>query len=400
VVGRDAAVRLRLALVSVLVGLACAAPAAAFTPPALYVRLAHANSIDHTPESDWLPLASSPRLNWLGGYEIGYAVEAPGAQHAALQVTGVPDGRPTQPLNTPYCSGGLGAAAGSIVPVGVEIQFEGGGDYTVRVAVGPSSGGPNDCLAGNGTVASTGTFTVVAPVAPGVVGSPLVVRAKRLPDGAFAGVRAAAPPGGEADVRCARDATVQPDGSVTGPLLVPESVENGVTGQVAERDFGRPGAWTCVARAAVEGRDDNLDRVLFGAPWSAPLRLDVRSDFRRSEGRITKSRTKHPLVRLTAEFPEVAAGGVGKITLRRLAGCKGTRPTLKAVGTFKARFDAKGHATLRLRRPRPSYYLGTVSFSGTRFYTKSVDPSPALLRVTDDRRLTYVSPLAFPQCPF
>jgi hypothetical protein len=105
-------------------------------------------------------------------------------------------------------------------------------------------------------------------------------------------------------------------------------------------------------------------------------------------------------VRLTAEFPEVAAGGTGTLTLRRLAGCKGASAVLKTVGTFKGRFDAKGHATLTLRRPRAGYYLGTVSFSGTRFYTKSVDPNPALLRVSDARRLSYVSPFAFPQCPF
>src|ERR1044072_1359322 len=146
------------------------------------------------------------------------------------------------------------------------------------------------------------------------------------------------------------------------------------------------------------GVDDNLHPALFGAPWSAPLRLAVRSDFRRSEGRITMSRTKHPRVRLTAECPEAAAGGTGKIALRRLAGGKGVSAVLRAAGTFKARFDAKGHATVTLRRPRAGYYLGTVSFSGTRFYTKSVDPNPALLRVSDERRLSYVSPFAFPQC--
>ncbi|MDX6691933.1 MAG: hypothetical protein QOG15_3390 [Solirubrobacteraceae bacterium] len=391
---------MRLVLLGLLTSLLWTSPAAAFSPPALYVRLAHANSIDHTPVSDWMPLASSPSLNWLGGYEIGYALESPGAQHTALQITGVPDGQPTQPLNTPFCNSGLAAPAGSIVPVGVEIQFEGGGVYSVRVGVGPASGGPNDCLTGAGSVASTGSFTVAVPVAPSVVGSPLVFRAKRLPDGAFSGVRSNAPAGGEADTRCARDAAVNPDGSVTGKLVVPASVEGGVSGQIAEGDFGRPGAWTCVARGSVIGTDTDLNQALYGMPWSAPLRLDVRSDFRRAKGVISKPSSKHPTIRLTAEFPEVAEGAVGKLTLRRLAGCKDTKPILKTVGTFKGRFGADGRATVKLRRPRPAYYVGTVSFSGTRFYTKSVDPNPALLRVSDTRKLSYVSPLAFPQCPF
>jgi hypothetical protein len=268
------------------------------------------------------------------------------------------------------------------------------------VSVGPSSGGPTDCLAGPETVASTGSFTVGSPVSPAVIGSPLVFRAKGLPGGAFAGVRAADPPGGEADTRCARNATVGPDGSVTGPQVVPASVEDGVIGQIAERDFARPGAWTCVARGSIVGSDDALNRMLFGGPWSAPLALDVRSDFRRSKGVISKPGSKHPSIRFTAEFPDAASGATGKLTVRRLARCKGRQPVLKVVGYFKGRFGADGRTTIKLKRPRPSWYVGSLSFSGTRFYTKSVDPNPVLLEVTDRRKLSFVSPLAFPQCPF
>ena len=114
--------------------------------------------------------------------------------------------------------------------------------------------------------------------------------------------------------------------------------------------------------------------MLFGGPWSAPLGLDVRSDFRRAKGAIAKSRTKHPTVRFTAEFPDVVAGGTGKLTLRRLARCKGASRCSKTVGTFKGRFGADGRATVTLRRPRAGfYYVGSLSFSGTRFITKSVD---------------------------
>lgn len=393
---------LRTALLGLLASLLWAAPAGAFTPPELYVRLAHANSTDHTPASDWMPLSAAPRLNWLGGYEIGYAFEdAPGPDHvqrAALQVTGVPDGQPTQPRNTPYCSGGPGTV-GAIVPVGVAIQFEGSGTYTVSVSVGPPSGGPNDCMAGPATATSTGSFTVDVPVAPAVVGRPLIFRAKPLAGTSFVGVRTPATPGGDPETRCARDATIKPDGSVTGPLVAPPVALGGVRAQIAEGDFVRPGAWTCVARGTAEGSDDSFNDVLFGTPWSAPLHLDVRSDFRRSKGQISKPRSKHPQLRFTAEFPEAAAGGTGTLKLRRLARCSGTHYVFKAVGTFKGRFDAKGHATVKVRRPHAGFYVGTLSFSGTRFYTKSVDPNLALLTVSDKGTLSYVSPFVFPQCP-
>ena len=394
--------RLRVALIGLLATFLWAAPAAAFTPPELYVRLALANSIDHTPQSDWMPLSAAPRLNWLAGYEIGYRFQdAPGSgnpQRSALQITGVPDGQPTQPYNTPYCTGGPGTP-GTIVPVGVPIQFEGSGTYTVRVSVGPPSGGQNDCMSGSGTASSTASFTVDAPVVPAVFGSPLIFRSKPLPGDPFVGVEATKPPGGDAETRCARDATVQPDGSVAGPLLAPDADPGQGIPRVEERAFVRPGAWTCVSRGYVNGYDDNLDGVVFGTPWSAPLQLDVRSDFRRSKGEISKPSTKTPRFRLTAEFPEAAGGGTGKLLLRRLVRCKGARFVFKSVGTFKGKFDASGRALVKIRRPATGFYTGTLSFSGTRFYTKSVDPNLLLLAVSKKGRLTYVPRDAYPQCP-
>jgi hypothetical protein len=394
--------RLRTALLGLLASLLWAAPAGAFTAPALYLRLAHANSTDPTSASGWMPLSAAPRLNWLGGYEIGYAFEdAPGAgasQHAALQITGVPDGHPTQPLNTPYCSGGPGTV-GAIVPIGTVIQFEGSGVYTATVSVGPPSGGPNSCIAGPGTASSSGSFTVDAPVAPTLFGRPLIFRAKPLAGSAFVGVRTLPPPGGDAETRCARNATLKPDGSVTGPLVAPPAALGSASAQIAETDFVRPGAWTCVARGFVGGLDDNFNDVIFGTPWSAPLHLDVRSDFRRSKQAISKPRSKNPLLRFTAEFPEAAGGGTSKLQLARPVRCAGTRLVFKAIGTFRGRFDARGLAIVKIRRPSAGLYVGILSFSGTRFYTKSVDPNPVLLQFSVNGKLAYVPPSVFPQCP-
>jgi hypothetical protein len=390
------------ALLGALASLLWAAPAGAFTSPEVYVRLAHANSIDHTPASDWIPLSAAPRLNWLGGYEIGYAFEdAPGANHvqrAALQVTGVPDGHPTQPRNTPYCSGGPGTI-GTIVPVGTEIQFEGSGLYTVNVSVGPPSGGSSACMSGPGTATSTGSFSVSVHVAPAVIGHPMIFRAKPLAGSRFVGVRTTAPPGGDADTRCARDARIKPDGSVAGRLVQPPAALGVLAAGIAERNFGRPGAWTCVARGSVVGTDDNFKDVVFGTPWSTPLRVDVRSDFRRSRGEIFKPSAKQPLVRLTAEFPEAAAGGTGKLELRRPVRCKASRLVFKTVASFNGRFDVTGRATVKVRRPSAGLYVGIVSFSGNRFYTKSVDPNLSFLGVSSSGKLSFVPPGAFPQCP-
>jgi hypothetical protein len=382
-----------------LASLVCAAPAGAFTPPEVYVRLAFANSIDHTPQSDWMPLAAAPTLNWLGGYEIGYvAQDAPGSgdsQRAALQIIQVPDGQPTQPGNEPFCTGGP-RTVGEIVPVGSKIQFEGSGTYGVRVSIGPPSGGPNDCMSGSGTASTNASFNVDAPVAATLVGNPLVFRSAPLAGNPFVGPAATDPPGGSADTRCARDATVQPDGSVTGPLAIPSDPERSVA-RILEVDL-RPGDWTCVARGTVEGVDDNNDAKIFATPWSAPLRFDVRSDFRRSRSVISKPGATRPSIRFTAEFPEAAGGGKGKLALRRYVRCKSKKPVLKSAGTYTAKFDSKGRATMKVRRPGSGYYAGTLSFAGTRFYTKSTDPNPLLFEVGSNRRLEFVSRQGFPSC--
>jgi hypothetical protein len=153
-----------------------------------------------------------------------------------------------------------------------------------------------------------------------------------------------------------------------------------------------------VARGFARGYDENLDDKVFGTPWSAPLQVDVRSDFRRAKAVLSKVSSTRPSVRVTAEFPEAADGGTGKIALRRLVRCKGKKPVLKSVGTYKGKFDSKG-TSVKVKRPAVGYYLGTLSFTGTRFYTKSTDPFLLLLRVLKNRKLSFVPPDFFPQCP-
>ncbi len=360
-------------VVTLLASLVLAAPALA--APELYVRTQRWDT--HEDKGPWLPLASAPAIDYLGGYQIGYKLETGGFQTAALTVTSVPDGTPTQPANDPPGCAGRNGNAGDIVEVGSEIQFEGDGAYSVKASV--ALGGA-DCLTVG--VSSTGSFSVPTRVAPLIVGQPLTFRAKPLAANAFAGVRAPRPPGGFGDVRCSLGAATVPDADDPH-----ESLDESV--------FPRPGAWSCVARGTVEGVDENFDTLTFGTVLSAPVTVEVRSDFRRRLGKVAKPRSKRPRFTFKAEWPGLSKGGRATVTVSRVKGCKGKRFKLKKFGTFRGTFGAK-NAQMRIKRPRTDgYYLGRFAFSGTRFIRAGVDPNPVYLAV-ENHRLGFAS--QFPGC--
>jgi hypothetical protein len=373
--------------------LGAAAPVAAFTPPELYVRLQRAD-ITHEPAGDWIPLAAAPQLDYIGGYQIGYRLQPTGTptnfQAAALSIAAVPDGQPTQPSNLPpYCVAKTGTA-GAITPVGSELQFEGDGRYSFAVSVGSDTG--TGCLSGPTTTAS---FTVDVHVTPEKVGDPFAFRAAPLPAGVFVGLRAARPPGGFADHSCALDATINPDGSVAGRKVVPESEPPRET----VTNFPEPGLWTCVTRGGVEGLDENFESTFFGTPWSAPLRFEVHSDFRRVQTRIVHPRRSRPVFDITAEFRGASAGGTATLRLLRLVGCRGSGYRFRKAATGKGTFSASGHATVRIKRPRrkPGFYAATVSFGGTHLVRAGTDPSLIPLRARRSR-IEFVKPADYPQC--
>ena len=349
----------------VVMSLVLVVPAVA-APPELFVRTQTWDTHEET--GPWLPLASAPAFNYLGGYEIGYRLQAAGFQRVALTITGVPDGTPTQPSNsTPYCVGRSGAA-GEIQAAGPELQFEGSGTYSVKVSVATAG----DCLAGE---SNTGSFSVDAPVTPTLAGSPLIYRSKPLKGNPFVGIQATAPPGGQAEIQC----TMGSD--VIGPWWT-----------LGEDEFKRPGTWACVARGVAEGRDDNNDLVSFGTPWSAPLSVLVRSDFRRKLGELKRLRAKRPRFTFTAEYPEAAAGGTVRVTIFRADTCK-----LRKVGTYRGRFGAR-RARFTMRRPRrPGLYLGRFSFGGTALLNASTDPNPIRL-LARRNRLEFASAFMYPRC--
>jgi hypothetical protein len=373
----------RILFAAVLACLACASPASAFAPPELFVRLQTTDT--HEPASDWIPLASAPHLEYLGGYQVGYRLQVGGFQRAALTVTGVPDGQPTQPPNTPPVCVGKNGTAGTIVEVGAEVQFEGSGRYDVSVSVGADL----DCMTAGET--NTASFTAGAAVAPALVGEPLAFRVDPLGENEFVGVRANVPPGGQADTRCALDAAIAPDGSVSGRIVIPGDPERTLADMI-EDNFSRPGAWTCVSRGISEGLNPEFETTVFGTPWSAPLAVLVRADFQRVRGQLIGPRSRRPRLRFFAEFPEATTGGRGTLTLRRFVRCRGRREVYRRFARQRAAFDARGRVQFRIRRPRrEGIYVGELGFGGTRLYRAGADPKPVLL-VFLRRKLDFIAP--------
>jgi hypothetical protein len=206
------------------------------------------------------------------------------------------------------------------------VQFEGNGRYSFSVSVGADTG--TGCLSGPTTSAS---FTVDVHVAPEKVGDPFAFRATLPPCNPFVGLRAARPPGGFADHSCALDATINPDGSVAGRKVVPETEPPRET----VTSFAEPGMWTCVSRGVVEGVNERFESTLFGTPWSAPLRFDVQSDFRRVQTTIVRPRSSRPEFDITAEFRAASAGGKATLKLVRFIRCRKSGYRFKKAGTYR-----------------------------------------------------------------
>jgi hypothetical protein len=250
------------------------------------------------------------------------------------------------------------------------------------------------CVGGPATTAAS--FAVDVHVAPQLTGDPFAFRAKPLPGDAFVGIRAADPPGGFGDNTCALDATVNADGSVTGRRVVPEDRE---PPRQTVSTFPEPGNWACVSRGVVEGVDESSARTFFGTPWSAPLRFDVHSDFRRKQTTIIGPRKARPVFDVEAEFPAASARGKATLKLVRFVRCRRSGYLFKKVANYRATFDAKGHAKFRVKRPRKTqgYYAATVAFGGTRFVRAGTDPNFIPLGATK-RAIRFVRPRDYPRC--
>ena len=330
------------------VALAWPAPAVAFTPPELFVR-PQLGGIDHAPAGDWVPLASTPDINYIGGFQIGYRLQSSGEpnelQRAALSFLAVPDGQPTQPTNTPpYCVTQIGTP-GTIVPVGSEVQFEGDGPYTVQVSIGAGSGGATDHPVGPST---TGSFTVSVRVTPELVGDPLAFRRVDLAGNPFVGVHVDLPPGGFVETGCARDAKVQPDGSIAD-------------GRAIDGDFSEIRNSCSRARGAAWRAAGSRVRTTTSTP-SATGRLGPHryrswctATSAASAGSSPAGAPPAPAPHVLRRVPRGGDRGAATLKLRRFVRCKGRRFVAKKFGTHRGRFDyAAGSRSRSAARAGPA----------------------------------------------
>lgn len=363
-------------LIALLVFLGLAAPASA-APPELFVR--ESPWWSHEEVSDWLPLATAPVSTFVGGYEIGYRLQTAGFQRAALRVTGVPDGVPTQPYHvTPVCVGRNGAV-GDIVTMEQELQFEGNGRYTVAVSVLPGDRG--DCLTQGET--ATGSWDVAATLAPTVIGE-LVLR-RLQPAAEVSRVTAPIPRGGAPGVQCTLGTTVIPGAGTTAENL-------------PEQSFPRPGEWACQARVKAEGLDLEHNTADYFGEWSAPVPVLVRADFARKRAQVVGSRGARKVgFAFTTEFAAEAAGGTATLTVQRVTGCIARNKYRgPKVATVRGKLSGNG-VTLKVKRPRKGYYIGRLSFGGTRLIRSGKDPVPILLAATG-KRFGFGTSARFPLC--
>jgi hypothetical protein len=114
---------------------------------------------------------------------------------------------------------------------------------------------------------------------------------------------------------------------------------------------------------------------------------------------IVRPRSSRPVVDITAEFGAASAGGKATLKLARLVRCRKSGYLFKNAGTYKATFDAKGHARFTIKRPRAKagFYGAKVSFGGTHFVRAGTDPSLIPLRARP-KRIEFAMPRDYPHC--
>ena len=255
-------------------------------------------------------------------------------QSVALTVAGVPDGEPSQPYNaTPYCVTRDRRAGRRSWRRAPELQFEGDGAYTVTVTVGPS-GRRRDRL----PVRAVHDRHVHGRRARR---APAAGLAAELPRHAVGRRRstACAPPTRPAGWPTSAARSTRPCAGrvghrhdrrprATDGRRVPEPVRG--------RSFPRPGVWTCVARAAAEGVDEEFSPRRSSAARGRPRsRSTCAATSAARAAASTARRARRPRFTFTAEFPAEAAGGKATITLYRVTGCRDREFRLRRAARFR-----------------------------------------------------------------
>jgi len=222
------------------------------------------------------------------------------------------------------------------------VRYEGNGTYTATVVAytGPNCSGV--------PLAESGTFEVSAGV--GLASDPNTPLLTREPD-EFAAVEHRLPltavPGADAyDVRYSTNPETRADGRLVGPVR--KAFVDPATQTVPIR-FRRPGRYTVVARARVNGGA--------ATPWTTPLTLRVYAPFDFKSSSFPDARG--PSYRLSVRLRERTARGRVRISVARR--WKG-RARYRSLGSARIR---DGRFTKRFTLRRPGTYRIRYRFEGS-----------------------------------
>jgi hypothetical protein len=156
------------------------------------------------------------------------------------------------------------------------------------------------------------------------------------------------PPGAISyEIKYAKDATVNPDGSISG-LAVQDAYLDRATGQVQIIGARDPGTYTAVARAKIGD---------FATPWSAPVQLRLQLPFDVLTGTFTDRRG--PSYKLRTTLRDSAARG-SRVTVAIAKGKTGKR--FRTIGRGKV--NSKGQFSVRFTVRKLGWYRVRYSFKG------------------------------------
>jgi hypothetical protein len=277
-----------------------------------------------------VPLAPGTPLA-LRSMDVKALVNTDEGKGFSSQVTG-PDGQPT------------GISVGCGIP-GTErtnyVDYHGNGTYTLTVTV------YSDSCGGKVLKTASFTWTVTAGVA---IAAPAPTMLTRQPN-SFSTITQqfnfSGNPGASGyEIKYAKGAVVNPDGSLNSPALK-DGFVNSTTGKVELIGAREPGPYTIVARARVG---------TYYSPWSAPATFNLIAPFDLSARSFPDSRGPSYQVRATVGEP-TAAGS--RVTIAVAKGKKGKR--FRTLG--KAKVNSKGVFKLRFRLSRGTYRV-RYSFRG------------------------------------
>jgi hypothetical protein len=243
-----------------------------------------------------------------------------------------PDGQPT----------GVGITCGS---PGSEsnryVDYHGNGTYTLTVTTYSDA-----CTKPLKT--ATYTWTVSAAVAIAPPAPTMLTRQANSFSTITQQFNFATNPGASGyEIKYAKGAVVQPDGSLSSPALK-DGFFNSTTGKVELIGAREPGTYTIVARAR-NGQ--------YYSPWTAPVNFNLIAPFDISSRSFPDSRG--PSYQVRGTVGEASAAG-SRVTIAVAKGKKGKR--FRTLG--KAKVNSKGIFKLRFRLSRGTYRM-RYSFKGT-----------------------------------